>query len=70
MPRAKILFTGDAVASIDGRPVVGFFNVVPEQAKRSVRQLAELDFEVRCFGHGMPLTKEASFAFRKLVETE
>lgn len=69
VPRAKVLFTGDAVASIDGRPSVGFFNVDPEQAKQSVRRLAELEFEVGCFGHGMPLTKEASFAFRKLVDT-
>ena len=69
VPRAKVLFTGDAVASISGRPFVGFFNVDPEQAKQSVRRLAELDFEVGCFGHGMPLTKEASFAFRKLAET-
>lgn len=65
LPERKLLFTGDASASINGRPIVGVFNVDPEQAKRSFQRLAGLDFEVACFGHGPAVISEASAQFRR-----
>jgi len=68
VPNRRILFTGDAVASVNGTLVVGVFNVDPKLARDSVRKLAELDFEVACCGHGPPMDRGASLAFRRLVE--
>ena len=69
VPRSRTLFTGDAAAAVGSRPFLGFFNVDGEQARQSVRRLAELDFDIGCFGHGPPLTKGAMQAFRRLAET-
>ncbi|MDP3766733.1 MAG: MBL fold metallo-hydrolase, partial [Dehalococcoidia bacterium] len=68
VPKRKLLFTGDAVAGVDGKPIVGVFNADPEQARASFRKLADLDFEVACFGHGAPLDRDASLAFRRAAE--
>jgi glyoxylase-like metal-dependent hydrolase (beta-lactamase superfamily II) len=68
VPKRRLLFAGDAAASVEGNPIVGVFNLDREQTRASFRKLAELDFEVACFGHGAPLDKEASLAFRRLAE--
>ena len=68
MPRRRALFTGDAVASLSERPVLGFFNIDPDEARRSFARLAELDFEIACFGHGRPLLKDAALALRREAE--
>lgn len=68
VPRTRTVFTGDAVAAIGNRTMVGFFNIDPVQAKDSVRRLAQIDFDTGCFGHGPPLAKGASVAFRRLAE--
>jgi len=38
------------------------------EARRSVRKLAEVDFDVACFGHGPSIKGAASVRFRKLVD--
>lgn len=68
VPRTRALFTGDAVAGVDGKPITGVFNVDREQARASFRKLAALDFDAACFGHGPPLDKDASVAFRRAAE--
>jgi glyoxylase-like metal-dependent hydrolase (beta-lactamase superfamily II) len=72
VPGRKLLFTGDAAGSALGlgppRGPFGLFNEDHEQARASFRRLAELDFEVACFGHGKPLDREASLAFRRAAE--
>jgi glyoxylase-like metal-dependent hydrolase (beta-lactamase superfamily II) len=69
LPKRRLLFLGDAAARLpEGRLLVGVFNVDSDEARRSFQRLAELDFEVACFGHGAPLDKEASLAFRRLAE--
>ena len=69
LPGRRLLFSGDAaVAGPQGRLMVGVFNVDTQQARASFRKLAALDFEVACFGHGKPLDREASLAFRRLAE--
>jgi glyoxylase-like metal-dependent hydrolase (beta-lactamase superfamily II) len=69
VPKRRLLFLGDAAARMpDGQLIVGAFNVDPEQTRASFRKLAQLEFDAAFFGHGAPLDKDASRAFRRLVE--
>ncbi len=69
LPKRRILFSGDAVErDLDGRVIVGVFDVDPDEARRSFLKVAELDFEVACFGHGEPMDRGASLAFRRLAD--
>ncbi len=63
--RERVLVAGDALASHDGRPMVGVFNADPAAATATARQLARRDIEVACFGHGEPLRHDAA---ARLVE--
>jgi glyoxylase-like metal-dependent hydrolase (beta-lactamase superfamily II) len=67
--RQRVLFAGDAAANIGrlGAPI-GFFTEDTAEAKRSIRKLAELDFDIACFGHGKVLKGSANTSFRQLVE--
>ena len=47
-----VLVAGDALASHQGRPMVGVFNADPVTAAATARQLATLDAHVACFGTG------------------
>jgi hypothetical protein len=40
------------------------FNTNRAQAAASFRQLARLDSDIACFGHGEPLTQDAGSQFR------
>jgi hypothetical protein len=42
----------------------GVFNVNRPQAAASLRRLATLDVAVACFGHGEPVTRDATAEFR------
>jgi len=66
LPGRRVLFTGDAVASVDGSPILGVFNTDRPRAVESFRRLAELDVETACFGHGDPLTGRAGEASKAL----
>jgi glyoxylase-like metal-dependent hydrolase (beta-lactamase superfamily II) len=67
--KRRILFTGDAVANVFGlRPPIGWFTEDMAQAKESIRKLADLDFEVACFGHGRPLDKDASLRLLRFAD--
>jgi glyoxylase-like metal-dependent hydrolase (beta-lactamase superfamily II) len=57
--RDRVLVAGDALASHEGRPMVGVFNADPERAGAAARRLATLDADVACFGHGEPLRRDA-----------
>ena len=64
----KILFTGDALSGVSGLrlpPRLGCADY--PGALRSVKRLAELDFETCLFGHGDPVTSEASSMVGKLL---
>lgn len=54
LPEHRVLFTGDTVASIEGRPIAGVFNVDRPALLDSIRRLSELDAKLACFGHGEP----------------
>ena len=65
----RVLFAGDAAANLFGlRPPPSIFTADTEQAKQSLRRLAELEFDVACFGHGSVLKGAAHRRFRRLVE--
>ena len=72
VPGRRLLFAGDAAVNVLGLgPPAGPFGIFNEdraQLKESFRKLAQLDFEVACFGHGPPLDREASLAFRRRAE--
>lgn len=59
LPGEGILFTGDNVASLGGRAILGPFNVEREAAIASFRRLADLDVRIACFGHGDPIIDNA-----------
>jgi glyoxylase-like metal-dependent hydrolase (beta-lactamase superfamily II) len=59
----RVLFTGDACTNIFGLgPPIGYEDRA--EGERSQRNLAALDFEVACFGHGPPLLHDAAARFR------
>jgi glyoxylase-like metal-dependent hydrolase (beta-lactamase superfamily II) len=58
--RERVLVAGDALASHDGRPMVGVFNADPAAATATAGQLATLDIDTACFGHGEPLRHDAA----------
>ena len=72
LPGRRLLFSGDAAVNALGlgppSGPFGMFNEDQAQARESFRKLADLDFEVACFGHGRPLDREASLAFRRAAE--
>lgn len=68
VPKRRALFVGDAAARMpEGHLLVGVFNVDPAQTRASFRRLAELEFDAVFFGHGAPMEKDASLAFRELA---
>jgi glyoxylase-like metal-dependent hydrolase (beta-lactamase superfamily II) len=64
----RTLFCGDTVASIEGRPILGFFNCDPARTAQSFRALAELDVEAAYFGHGPPVLQDAGAALCRVAE--
>ena len=64
-----ILFVGDAASHKGGSINRGWFNRSTPDINRSVQHLAELEFEMACFGHADPLTTQASAAFKTFAGT-
>jgi glyoxylase-like metal-dependent hydrolase (beta-lactamase superfamily II) len=64
LPGPKVLFTGDAVANVGGRTILGVFNTDRKRAVESFRRLAELDVRTAVFGHGDPLTADTGAVLR------
>ncbi|MEV8475687.1 MBL fold metallo-hydrolase [Streptomyces sp. NPDC051173] len=64
LPSSGVLFPGDNVATVEGRPVLGPFNVDRETAIASFRRLAALEVETVCVPHGEPLLKGGGAALR------
>ncbi|MFD7104009.1 MULTISPECIES: MBL fold metallo-hydrolase [Streptomyces] len=56
LPESGVLFPGDTIATVDGRVVLGPFNVDRERAIASFRRLAALDgLDTVCVPHGDPV---------------
>ena len=60
-PEKKVILVGDALNHRRGRlgAPPPMFTPDMSQARASIRRIAELDFEVCCFGHGSPITEGA-----------
>jgi glyoxylase-like metal-dependent hydrolase (beta-lactamase superfamily II) len=68
IPAQRLLFTGDSVAvNGAGQVILGPFNVDRDQAISTFRELADLDVDIACFGHGDPVVADASAALRAAV---
>ena len=62
-----ILFTPDLFVHLPGEQlgfVPGEHMHDPEQARRTAKQLLDLDFAVLCSGHGLPVTDDPKAAIR------
>jgi glyoxylase-like metal-dependent hydrolase (beta-lactamase superfamily II) len=68
VPSLGLLFAGDTIASHEGEPILGVFNIDRASAIDSVSRQAELDFHVACFGHGAPLIGNADMQIRALAK--
>ena len=69
LPKEKMLFAGDTVErDLEDRLILGMFNLNQTQAIESLSRLASLDFDIACLGHGKPLDRDASLAFRKVAD--
>jgi glyoxylase-like metal-dependent hydrolase (beta-lactamase superfamily II) len=64
-----ILFVGDAAFHRRGTVSRGWFNRPTPDIDSSLRALAELDFEIACFGHADPISSGASLAFKKAAKS-
>lgn len=62
-----VLFAGDSAANVLGLRE-SFVQADRAQARLSLRKLAEMDFAVAVFGHGLPIRGRAVAHFRRLVE--
>jgi glyoxylase-like metal-dependent hydrolase (beta-lactamase superfamily II) len=63
-PRKRMLFAGDACMNVLGLgDPLGFESL--QEGRASQRKLADLSFDVAVFGHGGPITHDASALFRK-----
>lgn len=62
-PKHRTLIAADALATHDGQPIVGVFNIDPEQAARTALKLLELKPTRLCVGHGAPLSGDVRGMF-------
>jgi glyoxylase-like metal-dependent hydrolase (beta-lactamase superfamily II) len=65
-----VLFAGDVAGRLLGRLdlPLRMFTEDMKQAKRSLRRLAELEFETACFGHGRAMRGRANVKLRRFIE--
>jgi len=64
-----ILFVGDAAVHKGGTLKRGLFNRSTADINQSIRDLAQLEFEIACFGHADPLVGGASATFKRFAAT-
>jgi len=64
-PQKRVLFTGDVIFNLPRLTLPwAFLTVDMEEDKRSIKKLVELNASVVCFGHGQPITENASEKLR------
>lgn len=68
-PKKKLLIVGDALnnRSRDIRLPPKMVSTDLAQAIDSVKRIAQLDFDILCFGHGKPITENASARVKQLI---
>lgn len=67
----KIIIVGDAINYRRGRlgAPPPMFTPDPAQARASIAKIADLDFEICCFGHGPPLKEQARQKVRAFADS-
>jgi len=70
-PEQRLLFAGDAIGRIPfNMSIPGKFVTTDiEEAKRSIRKLAEMDINTLCMGHGDPYIGTAAPALHQFIKT-
>jgi glyoxylase-like metal-dependent hydrolase (beta-lactamase superfamily II) len=67
-PQSAILFAGDAILNNRGLSLpISIATEDMDLARRSIKQLAALDFDVACFGHGRPIARNADQQVRQFA---
>ena len=69
-PKYRMLFVGDLINTRFGKLRIPYrlINVNTNDAKDSMKRVAELDFNIVCVGHGKPLMKDGASKVQRLVE--
>lgn len=69
-PKHRLLVVGDALVKSHDAPQLPHRMVSTNSAEAvdSARKMAQLDFDILCFGHGRPLTEDAHAKLARLVE--
>ena len=69
-PRHRLIVVGDALNNRhrDLRLPPRMVSTDPARARQSAAEIARLDFDVICFGHGRPITENASARVRDLLD--
>lgn len=69
-PKQRLVIVGDLIVHGDklGLPT-RTFTVDENQELNSILRVADLNFEIMCFGHGPPITTEACRQMKAFVET-
>ena len=55
------------IASYEGEPILGVFNVDLAQARPSFARPAQLDADIACYGHGAPIVGDAQAKLRRVA---
>lgn len=63
IPEHRTLIAADALASRDGQPIVGVFNIDPEEAARTALRLLELEPTRLSVGHGTTVSGDVRGMF-------
>lgn len=68
-PKNKLLIVGDALNKHHKTLRLPYKMVSTNliQAKDSIKRIAQLDFDIMCFGHGQPLTGDAYTKMQELI---
>ena len=68
LPDRKIIFVGDALSGAPEPKLPHRAGCTDyQQALRSVKKIAALNFDICCFGHGNPIKDRADTVIRKLI---
>ncbi|GAB4578260.1 MAG: MBL fold metallo-hydrolase [Anaerolineales bacterium] len=68
-PEKRILFCGDVIFHLTGLTLpFAMATVDMNQNKKSIQRIAQLNPTIVCFGHGPPLTQDATHALRNFAQ--
>lgn len=69
MPDRGLIIVGDLLSNTFGLSLPSKdFTVDPDEEIRSIKKLADLEFDTICFGHGRPVTRHACAAVSDFVD--